>query len=172
MDHERDFTNLNRPGNKPTFHIWKAVSGEIYIAWKEREDGAVLVNRIWVDDHAGYEDAGDHATPSNSKGLFDDAQSIPWTSIPDDTETSAESRVEEQTRPIHQNAQSADVVELKAKIKSLNKQCASALQGAAQFRKEAAKLGREKLELENRVQILKMQLAALSQNQSNQATAA
>ena len=64
IDHERDFQNLNRPGNKPVFQIWKA-GANIYVVWTERGDGAVLVIRIWVE--ASSRGAGGDDTTCSSK---------------------------------------------------------------------------------------------------------
>lgn len=163
LDHERDFTNLNRPGNQPAFHIWKAVKGEIYIAWKVREDGAALINRIWADNHAAYVDAGDHARPANSKGLFDEPSTIAWAPLKDDTDSPSVRLAPREINQATQPSASAEVATLKAKVKTLYRENSASQQNAAKFRKEAAKLSKERTELENQVQNLRMRLAALTQ---------
>jgi len=135
------------------------------VAWKGREDGAVLINRIWADDHMGYEDAGDHATPAQSKGLFDDPTFISWTPLGDGGEAlfaPDAPRAPAGKKAISLASGSEELQNLRARNRELNRQHSLSQQSAAKFRKDALALERAKLELENQVKFLKMQLSSRS----------
>ena len=166
LDHEREFTNLNRRGNQPAFHIWKASGGDFYIAWRERRsDGSILINRIWGAGHTYDTDAA-NACPSNSQGLFDDPSLIEWRPLGED-----EDAVSTDDAPCAKpdgnkespTPGSSEMPSLKAKIKELKCVNDASQQNAAKFRKEAALLQVRTGELENQVKNLKMQVASLSQ---------
>ena len=159
IDHERDFQNLNRPGNKPVFQIWKA-GANIYVVWTERGDGAVLVNRIWVDDHAGYEDAADHATPSNSMGLFDDVEIIVWTPLPEAHEVMTQTAAQKNKSLNAVSPPASSVRELQSELRALNRQLHEKSKNAAEHKKHLTELRKENLELKNDLTILRAVLAS------------
>ena len=129
IDRERDFQNLNRPGNKPVFQIWKA-GANIYVVWTERGDGAVLVNRIWVDASSGGAGGDDTTCSSKNKSL--NAVSPPASSVR----------------------------ELQAEVRALNRQLHEKSQNAAEHKKHLNELRKKNLELKNDLTIPEAVLAS------------
>ncbi|WP_395718809.1 putative CRISPR-associated protein [Prosthecobacter sp.] len=158
LDHEREFTNLNKQGNRPIFHIWKAAAGDFYVAWKEREDGALLINRIWGAGHTYTRDA-ETACSSNSQGLFDDPSTVRWTPIEEIESTLQKSDVDghAQNAVKNESADSRGPSERGPEFKKLRKEHALLLQKNAELRKSIGRLGQQNEELKLKFRLSQMQ---------------
>lgn len=135
--HERVFDNLSRPDAKPAFHIWKALGGEWYAAWTEREDGAILINRLWMD-HDGYCRDAEEARAQSSRGLFDDPAAVQWSLLEDEIpeqSNEADSRASEAAGADPGAAANLELLEWKRKMREANRSSADALQRNAELRK-------------------------------------
>jgi putative CRISPR-associated protein (TIGR02619 family) len=147
--HEREFQNLNRPDNRPSFHIWKNGSGDFYVAWAERSDGALLINRIWGAGHAYTADA-EVANPRNSQGLFDDPSEIEWVpmaveppELPDPEELSESAAAQTDSASGDHSGNAEVLRSLKRELKQLNRENAGLMQRNAELRKRVSSLGME-----------------------------
>ena len=157
LDHERDFQNLNKAENKPSFHIWKC-SKTLYLVWREREDdGAILINRIWADCHQAYERSAETASPTNSQGLFDDPATIQWTTLPDDEEQGNAVEQPHHVRKV-KPSHGGEIAELKRIIKTERKRAQEAFTNCSAMRKQRDKAVQECNELIHQNQMLRQQI--------------